>query len=118
VRRGKLRELDAPERGPDVQPDYLPVTLVSARAHASSVGVLEPAIEVPADRDASGVEHETARAVGERPGQLVGRLLARLAVEDPALGPARRVGGIACLLATVLAPGDRALAVSAPPRHP
>src|SRR5215212_4468558 len=101
-----------------MQPDYLPVTLVGARPHAAPVGVLEPAIEVLADLHAPVIEHEPARAVGERPGKLVGHCLSRLAVDDPALGSARRVGSVASLPATIFALGDRTLAVATPLRHP
>src|SRR5829696_7684634 len=113
VRRGQLRELDAPERGLEVEPDYLLVTLVGARPYAAPVGVVQPPIQILTDGHVLSVECVPACAVGERFGQLVGYLLARLAVEPPALRALRRMCRVLCLPAPILALGDRALAVSA-----
>jgi hypothetical protein len=56
------------------------------RLDAPAYGIVEPPLKVLTYCLILGVEDEPAVPVGHRLGELLGRLLARLAVDSPALG--------------------------------
>src|SRR3954451_11432541 len=96
-----------------MHPDDALVPLVGLLAHGISNGVRQPAGQVLPNGSCPGVESESALPVDQSLREFRRYLLARLAVQCPALATLRRVHGVLRAPTAILAPGDAALAVAA-----
>jgi hypothetical protein len=116
VYRGEGVELDAPEGRHDVRVGHVLVRLVGTLTHRASHRVLEPPLDVLADRQAPVLEDELAVPDRHRLRKLLACLLSGLAGDVAALGTGGRVYRVGATVANpfpvLLVRIDRALAIA------
>src|SRR5918994_4541383 len=93
---------------------YLLIALVRRGTNGIEYAIRQPPFQVLSNLQVVGIEDESSVPISHRPRQLLGYFLSRLAVECLALRSRSRLDGGAAHVESVFAPGDAALAVTAP----
>src|SRR5918998_1136674 len=102
-----------------MHPYYSRAVLKGHRLDAPAYGIVEPPLKILTYCLILGVEDEPAVPVGHRLGELLGCLLARLAVDCPALGAGGRLNRVAShVKPALLVTSDAPLAVAASTHRP
>src|SRR5215208_591178 len=117
VHGAQLPKLNLAQGWFQVASHLLPIGFVRACPDAALHAVPKPPIEVLAHGQVLGIEEEPTVSVGEGLVELLGYLLARLAVDGLALGSRCSLDRVAGHVEPILAASNRALAVAALTHH-